>query len=319
MTVRPAAPATGAPRGAPAGALAVAVAVAARRLAAAGVPSPRVDAELLAAHVTGRTRGQLAAAVLTGAPLPAAEAGVLAGLVDRRAARVPLQHLTGTAWFRGVELAVGPGVFIPRPETELLAGWAVAAARSAAAGSADAPLVLDLCTGSGAVAAAVAQEVPGARVLAVELDPAAVGWAARNLAGRGVELVAGDATALDGDRPELAGAVDVVVANPPYIPLGAWESVAPEVRDHDPAAALWGGASGLDTIAGIARCAAVLLRPGGVVGVEHADAQGGEVPALFAAAGTWSGVVDHVDLAGRPRFTTARRLAGRAGSGTIQR
>jgi release factor glutamine methyltransferase len=218
--------------------------------------------------------------------------------VARRAAREPLQHLTGRAWFRHVELAVGPGVFVPRPETELLAGWAVESAARL-----DAPLVVDLCTGSGAIAKAVAHEVPQARVHAVELDEPAYRWAQRNLAGTGVDLRQGDfGTAFD----DLSGTVDVVVCNPPYVPLEAWESVAPEARDHDPHLALFSGADGLDAIRVLAVRAAVLLRPGGVLGVEHADVQGEAVPAVLTTTGRWTEVRDHRDLAGRPRFTTAR-------------
>ena len=186
-------------------------------------------------------------------------------LVARREAREPLQHLTGEAWFRHVRLEVGPGVFTPRPETELLAGWAIEQIKDAPA------TVVDLCTGSGAIAKALADEVPDAFIHAVELDEAAHGFAARNLAGTGVDLRLGDAfTAFD----DLAGTVDVVVCNPPYIPLEAWESVAPEARDHDPHLALFSGADGLDAIRLLAVRAAVLLRPGGVLGVEHADVQG---------------------------------------------
>jgi release factor glutamine methyltransferase len=162
---------------------------------------------------------------------------------------------------------------------------------------------VDLCTGSGAIALAVADEVPHATVHAVEVDPAAQAWAERNLAGTGVELRRGDlATAF----PELDGRVDVVVCNPPYIPLEAWESVAAEARDHDPHLALFSGADGLDTIRVLEQRAAALLRPGGVVGAEHADVQGESAPAVFAATGRWTDVRDHRDLAGRPRYLTAR-------------
>ncbi len=165
------------------------------------------------------------------------------------------------------------------------------------------PVVVDLCTGSGAIASAVADEVPSARVHAVELDPAAHGWAARNLAGTGVELRLGDmAEAFE----DLAGGVDVVTCNPPYIPLDAWESVAPEARDHDPHLALFSGDDGLDAIRVVAARATRLLRPGGWVGVEHADVQGESAPAVFAGAGCFSDVRDHHDLAGRPRYVTAR-------------
>ena len=270
------------------------VAEAVRRLADAGVASPETDAEILLAHVLGTDRSRL---VLVDEVADGDRAAYDA-LVGRRAAREPLQHLTGRAYFRHVELAVGPGVFVPRPETELLAGWAVERA-----GDLDAPVVVDLGTGSGAIAKAVADEVPHARVHAVEVDEAAHGWATTNLAGTGVDLRLGDlGTAFD----ELAGTVDIVVSNPPYIPLDAWESVALEVRDHDPALALWSGADGLDAMRVVEARAALLLGPGGVVGVEHADAQGESAPAVFAATGRWADVRDHRDLAGRPRFVTAR-------------
>jgi len=273
------------------------VAEAVRRLADAGVASPETDAEILLAHVLGTDRSRL---VLVDEVADGDRAAYDA-LVGRRAAREPLQHLTGRAYFRHVELAVGPGVFVPRPETELLAGWAVE--RASGLGSSRAPVVVDLGTGSGAIAKAVADEVPHARVHAVEMDEAAHGWATTNLAGTGVELRLGDlGTAFD----DLAGTVDVVVSNPPYIPLDAWESVAVEVRDHDPALALWSGADGLDAMRVVEARAAVLLGPGGVVGVEHADAQGESAPAVFTATGRWADVRDHRDLAGRPRFVTAR-------------
>jgi release factor glutamine methyltransferase len=267
---------------------------AAARLLAAGVGSPDHDAQVLLAHVLRVERSQLP--LVGDVPAPAAEE--YAALVARRAAREPLQHLTGTAWFRHVELLVGPGVFVPRPETELLAGWAVEAATGLAE-----PVVVDLGTGSGAIAKAVADEVPTAHVHAVELDDRAHGWAARNLAGTGVDLRHGDLAEAFGD---LAGAVDVVVSNPPYIPHEAWESVAAEVRDHDPDLALYATGDGLDMIRVVEQRAALLLRPGGVVGVEHADVQGESAPAVFTGAGRWEQVRDHPDLAGRARFLTAR-------------
>ncbi|WP_082574588.1 MULTISPECIES: peptide chain release factor N(5)-glutamine methyltransferase [unclassified Nocardioides] len=267
---------------------------AAARLRDAGVASPEHDAAELLAHVLGTTRSRLP--LLDDVPTEAL--GAYDVLVTRRAAREPLQHLTGTAYFRHVELAVGPGVFVPRPETELLAGWAIEQALPL-----DRPVLVDLCTGSGAVAKALADEVPGATVHAVELDEGAHRWAERNLAGTGVDLRQGDmATAFD----DLTGTVDVLTCNPPYIPLEAWESVAAEARDHDPHLALFSGADGLDAIRVLAQRAAVLLRPGGVVGFEHADVQGESAPTVFAATGRWTDVRDHADLAGRARFTTAR-------------
>lgn len=268
-----------------------------QRLADAGVASPDHDAAELLAHVLGTTRGALVLVEEVPGPLATA----YDALVARRADRVPLQHLTGVAGFRHVELAVGPGVFVPRPETELLAGWAVERAQHL-----DAPVVVDLCTGSGAIARAIADEVPHARVHAVELDEGALVWAERNLAGTGVDLRAGSMLEAFDD---LVGAVDVVVCNPPYIPLEAWESVAPEARDHDPHLALFSGDDGLDAMRVLERRARLLLRPGGVVGAEHADVQGESAPGVFVAAGGWSDVRDHRDLAGRARFLTAT-LAG---------
>lgn len=271
---------------------------AAATLADAGVASPQADAAFLLAHVAGVDRGRLALLDR----VPAEQQAAYAELIRRRADREPLQHLTGHAAFRHVELAVGPGVFVPRPETELLAGWAIDEARAVAAGGRT-PVVVDLCTGSGAIARAMIDEVPTAQVHAVELDEQAHLWAERNLAGTGVDLRQGDMADAFAD---LDGGVDVVVCNPPYIPVEAWESVAPEARDHDPALALWSGDDGLDAFRVLERTAARLLRPGGRVGAEHADAQGESAPAVFAATGRWSDVRDHRDLAGRPRYVTAR-------------
>ena len=271
-----------------------------RRLAGGGVESPEADADLLLAHVLGVPVGNLVLVDL----VTGDQATAYDELVARRAAREPLQHLTGVAYFRHVELAVGPGVFVPRPETESLAGWAIErASELVSTGSTSEVVVVDLCTGSGAIARALADEVPQARVYAVELDEQAHAWAARNLAGTGVELRHGDmGTAFD----DLAGTVDVVVCNPPYIPLEAWESVAPEARDHDPHLALFSGDDGLQAMRVLEQRAALLLKPGGVVGAEHAEVQGESAPSVFATSGRWEQVRDHLDLAGRPRFVTAR-------------
>lgn len=271
---------------------------AARMLAAAGVPSPDFDADELLAHVLGTTRPRLP----LDPELTPGQAAAYDALVARRAAREPLQHLTGTAAFRYLELAVGPGVFVPRPETELLAGWAVEQAQAVVAAG-RVPVVVDLCTGTGAIALSVATEVPTAEVHAVELGEPAHAWAARNLAGSGVDLRHGD---MADAFPDLDGTVDVVVCNPPYIPLEAYESVAPEARDHDPELALFSGQDGLVAMRVVERVAARLLRPGGVAGAEHADVQGESAPAVFAGTGRWSDVRDHRDLAGRSRFVTAR-------------
>jgi release factor glutamine methyltransferase len=278
--------------------LRAAIAEATRRLAAAGVASPRHDAEQLAAHVLGVSRvGLLQHDEIDSEPYER--------LVDRRVRREPLQHIVGWAAFRHVEVAVGPGVFVPRPETEVVAGWAIDRARDVAAAGRH-PVVVDLCTGSGAIALAVADEVPEAVVHAVELSPAALAWTARNLAGSRVVLHEGDAVAA---LPELDGTVDVVVSNPPYIPDDGLVR-DPEVLEHDPAEALWGGGSdGLDLMRGVVGAAGRLLRAGGWLVVEHADVQGESVPALVAAGGRWADVMDHHDLAGRDRFCTARRTA----------
>jgi release factor glutamine methyltransferase len=217
---------------------------------------------------------------------------------------VPLQHLTGTAPFRTVELAVGPGVFVPRPETEVVAGVAVQEAARL-----DQPLVVDLCAGSGAIAVAVAVEVPAARVVAVELDPLAHAWARRNvdaLGGR-VELRLGDAVRADtGVLADLAGAVDVVVANPPYIPDGA-RPVDPEVADHDPRLALYGGGEdGLVVPRGVVASARGLLKAGGLLVMEHGDAQGPRARRLVEGP-DWHDVRTAEDLTGRPRALLARR------------
>jgi release factor glutamine methyltransferase len=271
---------------------------AAVRLERAGVDSPLHDAEALAAHVLGIPRLQVRSAAMD--PDQVRE---YQQLVARRATRVPLQHLIGRATFRRVELAVGPGVFVPRPETEVLVGWALEALERARQTNPE-PVVADLATGSGAIAAALADEAPWARVHAVELDDDAFAWASRNLSGTGVDLRHGD---MADELADLDGQVDVVVSNPPYIPLEAWESVSVEGRDHDPALALWAGDDGLDLMRVLERSASRLLRPGGVVVAEHADEQGTAAPAVFTGTGRWVEVRDHRDLAGRDRFVTARK------------
>ncbi len=261
--------------------------------------SPRHDAEALAAFVLGVDRADLIRPGVLGRLDEQECAQGYAALVARRAAREPLQHLTGHASFRHLDLAVGPGVFVPRPETEVM----VDACLQALTGVPE-PLVVDLCTGSGAIALSIATELPGARVHAVELDPGAHAWAERNLAASAVELHLADAAAA---LAELDGTVDLVVSNPPYIPLTAWEHVETEARDHDPSLALWGGQDGLDVVRVIERSAARLLRRGGTVAMEHSDRQGETVPEVFRKTGAWVAVKDMRDLAGRDRFVTARR------------
>ncbi|WP_225804676.1 peptide chain release factor N(5)-glutamine methyltransferase [Streptomyces sp. NK15101] len=271
------------------------VAQATQRLADAGVPSPRFDAEELAAFVHGVKRGELHSVKDADFDARYWEA------VARREAREPLQHITGRAFFRYLELQVGPGVFVPRPETESVVGWAIDAVRAMDVVE---PLVVDLCTGSGAIALALAQEVPRSRVHAVELSEDALAWTRKNVEGSRVTLHEGDALT---SLPELDGQVDLVVSNPPYIPLTEWEYVAPEARDHDPEMALFSGEDGLDFIRGLERTAHRLLRPGGLVVVEHADTQGGQVPWIFNEEVGWVDAADHPDLNNRPRFATARK------------
>ena len=271
-------------------------------LAEAGAASPDADAVALAAHTLGCSTADLRRRMVLGEVVDADHLAAFDDLVDGRRARVPLQHLTGTAAFRRLTLRVGPGVFVPRPETEVVAQAAIDEARVCGAS----PLVVDLCAGSAAIALSVKDEVPTARVIAVELDPLALGWAAANLEASGlhVELVEGDAaTAL----PGLEGAVDVVVSNPPYIPTGM-VPVDPEVRDHDPGLALFGGsADGLAVPLAVARRAAALLRPEGLLVMEHADTQGETLPERLRRTLLWDDVTDHRDLTARPRFVTARR------------
>ncbi|WP_199439278.1 peptide chain release factor N(5)-glutamine methyltransferase [Umezawaea beigongshangensis] len=272
-----------------------------RLLAEAGVDSPRADAELLAAHVLGVQRGRLP--LVPGIDESGAER--LRDLVRQRAGRVPLQHILGWAPMGAITVAVGPGVFVPRPETELLAEWGLARLRGVRA-----PVVVDLCTGSGVLALTLANARPDAVVHAVERDDAALSWARRNAesrAGHGdtpVRLHRGDVTdpAL---LTELDGAVDLVVCNPPYVPDST--PVQPEVADHDPRAAVFGGPDGLDVIRHVVALAARLLRQGGHLAVEHDDTQGESVPALLRASGAYEDVRDHEDLANRPRYATARR------------
>ncbi|GAA1806611.1 peptide chain release factor N(5)-glutamine methyltransferase [Luedemannella flava] len=270
-------------------------------LAEAGVVSARTDAELLAAHVLATTRGRL----LLAPDLTEEQHREYASLIAARESRVPLQHLTGRAAFRHLDLAVGPGVFVPRPETELLVEWGLAWLRGHTAD----PVVVDLCAGSGAIALSVATEHPGADVYAVERDPAALAWLRRNAAEAPVTVLAGDvidpATLAD-----LDGRVDLVLCNPPYVPLTAAGQLSVEVTEHDPAVAVFGGPDGLDLIRPLVGRVAALLAPGGAFGVEHDDTHGGAVPALLRADGRFERVRLHHDLAGRPRFTTARRAGG---------
>lgn len=262
-------------------------------LAAAGVGSARVDAELLAEHVAGIPRGRLTLST------PDAEFVERFGrLTALRARRIPLQHLTGTAAFGPVTVHVGPGVFIPRPETEALLEWVLAQPLP------DAPLIVDLCTGSGALALALAAHRPRAEVIAVDDSEQALNYARRNIGDSRVELVRADVTepAL---LEDLDARVDVLVANPPYIPAGAELEI--EVAQHDPDHALFGGADGMAVIEPIVAAAARLLRPGGVCAVEHDDTTSPHTVELFRRTRCFDEVTARHDWTGRPRFVTALR------------
>jgi release factor glutamine methyltransferase len=271
-------------------------------LTAAGVPDPRVDAELLLGHVLDASRGRVQSLEITGGLVEDADADRLRALVARRATREPLQHITGRAPFRSLELAVGPGVFVPRPETEQVAQFAIDALRAVASES---PIAVDLGTGSGAIALALATEVPHARVYAVEKSPDAHRWAARNFA----ETGAANATLVLGDLAdalhELDGTVSLVASNPPYIPREAIPR-DPEVRLHDPELALYGGDDGLDVVRALSKAAARLLHPGGTLVLEHGELQGAEIRALLRADG-WNAVATHRDYTTRDRATVALR------------
>ncbi|MFM9878055.1 MAG: peptide chain release factor N(5)-glutamine methyltransferase [Rhodoglobus sp.] len=269
-------------------------------LEGAGVPNARVDAELLAGHVLRLSRGGVQAKVATDSVLSAEDAVALSGLVERRAAREPLQHITGVAPFRSRELAVGPGVFVPRPETEVVAQYAIDAL---AASAGPTPIGVDLGTGSGAIALAMATEVPHALVYGVEVSPRAFVWTRQNF--RGVENAHAVFTDLAVALPELDGTVDVVISNPPYIPLGAVPR-DPEVRLHDPEIALYGGADGLDVLRQVSTSALRLLRPGGTLVLEHGELQAAAIAALLSQDG-WRAIAHHRDLLGRDRATTALR------------
>ena len=273
---------------------------AARELSLAGIAEAEVDADLLIGHVLGLSRGRVQALAIIGTPLADTDAVAIRELLRRRALREPLQHITGRAPFRSLELQVGPGVFVPRPETEQVAQFAIDALRSLPDPE---PIGVDLGTGSGAIALAMAVEVPNARIWAVENSPEAFPWTTRNYS----QVGAANATLVFGDLadalPELDGTVAVVISNPPYIPADAIPR-DPEVRLFDPAHALYGGADGLDVVRHVSRTALRLLRPGGVLVIEHGELQGADIRALLAQDG-WRAPATHRDYTTRDRATTA--------------
>ncbi len=266
---------------------------AADRLAASSSASPEAEARMLVCHVLGIEPGRL----LLAPDLDGAQLEALDQAVARRAAGEPLQHVTGVAWFRTTSLRVGPGVFVPRPETETMTGWCLEHLQPG-------QRVVELCAGSGAISKALAVEGEGYEQWAVEVSPDAVSYALGNLADTDVRVVEADmADALY----ELDGTVDLVVVNPPYVPLEAWESVPTDVRDHDPEVAVFSGQDGLDAMRVVTDVAARLLRPDGLLAAEHAEVQHESVVELFARHGAYDTVRDHPDLVGRWRFVTARR------------
>lgn len=276
------------------------------RLTDAGIDDARTDAELIVAHAIGEGRGRVQALTVLGSRITEAQEEVALDISAERARRVPLQHLTGRAAFRNLELSVGPGVFVPRPETEGVAQLAIDALQDNDGG----PIAVDLCTGSGAIALAIATEVPTSRVWAVEKSPEAHAWAARNVARLGegrVTLKLGDVAEVGESLAELQDRVDVVVSNPPYVP-NAMVPRDPEVHEHDPALALYGGTDGLDIVRVIARVAQDLVVPGGSIVLEHAESQGEAIRDLLEASG-WLHAETRLDLTGRDRATTALRPA----------
>ncbi len=271
-------------------------------LSSAGISNASIDAELLIGHVLGLSRGGVQAKAITGTTVPADDSATIEQLVERRAAREPLQHITGRAAFRQLDLAVGPGVFVPRPETEFVAQFAIDALRATASSE---PIGVDLGMGSGAIALAMATEVGHARVYGVEVSPRAFVWARQNFR----DVDAPNATAVFIDLahalPNLNDSVDVVISNPPYIPLGAIPR-DPEVRLFDPEIALYGGVDGLDVVRQVSATAQRLLRRGGTLILEHGELQAAQIATLLTDDG-WTAVAHHRDLLGRDRATTALR------------
>ncbi|KWR73390.1 protein-(glutamine-N5) methyltransferase, release factor-specific [Arthrobacter sp. W1] len=266
-------------------------------LADAGVPSPGVDADLLLCHVLGIDRAQLKLRELRGDGLQPAHREQFTELVAARRTRIPLQHLTGVAYFRYLELKVGPGVFTPRPETETVVQLGLDFLAAHGIGS---PRCIDLCSGSGAIAAALASEVPAARVWAVELSEDAIGYTRANCEPHGVTVLHQDATQLPA---QLDGTMDLVISNPPYIPPNAVPREV-EVREHDPEMALYGlGEDGLQVPRAVTAQALKLLRPGGWYVMEHAEVQRESAAAMLREAG-FTQVAGHQDLTGRARATS---------------
>ena len=269
-------------------------------LADAGIDSARYDSEELAAYLAGTERGRLP--VID--PPDDEFFRRFEAAITERSHRIPLQHLTGTAAFGPVTLVVGDGVFIPRPETEVMLEWATAQRLPGPPGR---PVIVDLCTGSGALALALAHHWPAARVIGIDDSEAALDYARTNAKGRPVELMCAD-VADPGLLTELDGQVELVVANPPYLPDAV--ELEPEVLQHDPPHAVFGGPDGMTVITGVTRLAGRLLRPGGFFAVEHDATTSLLTSELISSTAFFDDVVARRDLTGRPRFVTARRRSG---------
>lgn len=285
---------------------------AARLLADAGVANPDPDSAALLAHAWRIDASDLARRRLLGDGVPAEVTEVFAQLIDRRRQRVPLQHIIGVAAFRHLELQVGPGVFVPRPETELLVTEVLDELDRQQ--NAYEPFVIDLCSGSGAITLSLAAEHPQLRIIGVEREAEALNWSLKNLASvslgdSSVELICGDATKFADDRPDLWGSADVVVTNPPYVPDEAVPRDA-EVREHDPAAALYGGSTGLEIPGLILKQAEKLLRPGGFFIMEHSEGQGPGARELIMSTASLRQAATYPDYTGRDRYTVAHRVSG---------
>lgn len=269
------------------------------QLVAAGYPE--VDAEHLLAHVLGISRMELHNPITVENAITAiGDTTVIEEtfwkLLDRRCAHEPLQYLTGTAYFRYLELQVGPGVLVPRPESELL----VDAVLENIEGRTGAVSVVDLGAGSGALTLAIATEAPQTHLIAVENDPAAIEWLRKNVSriDETVRIVEADVSdALDGVK------CDVVIANPPYIPNG--QDLPADVAANEPASALFGGPDGMDVPRAFIAAAARLLKSGGFFAIEHHESHPGAIAAAMSE--DFLEISNHNDLVGRPRFTTGIR------------
>lgn len=270
------------------------------KFSAAGVLSPSVDAELLGCFILETTRSDLTLLAISGEGFPENKLSDFLEAVQRREKREPLQHITGIAPFRYLELEVGPGVFIPRPETEQLVDLAKQKLEAI-----QNPVIVDLCSGSGAISIALNTEVAGSIVYSVELSMDAFSFLTRNYQRYGLDPKALRNENLTTALEELESNVDLVVSNPPYIPDAA-VPIELEVQLHDPSLALYGGADGLDVIRQISTRAWYLLRPGGHLVLEHAHTQAPAIGELLLTQG-WQEVVSASDLTGKDRMISAVR------------